>query len=53
MVDALRARELHDRDEMLEALAALRDPQRAAEGPRAAVDAIERLLREKEGRLGP
>jgi HAMP domain-containing protein len=53
MVDALRARELHDREEMLEALAALRDPQRAADGRRAAVDALERLLREKEGRLGP
>jgi methyl-accepting chemotaxis protein len=52
MIDALREREERERDIALAAVAALRDPS-AAQGERgAAADALERVAREKEERLG-
>ena len=52
MVDALRARERGEQEAVLAALAALRDPAAGAEARRAAAEALERLAREKEQRLG-
>ena len=47
MVDALRARERRDGEEILSAIAALRD------SPAAAAEMLQRLVREKTERLGP
>lgn len=51
MVDALRDRETVDRDAMLAALAALRDPTASPETRAAAAAELERLASEKEARL--
>jgi hypothetical protein len=51
MVDALRDREAIDRDAMLAAIAALRDPAASPDARAAAAAELERLASEKEARL--
>jgi hypothetical protein len=51
MVDAIRDREAIDRDAMLAAVAALRDPATSPEARAAAAEVLERLASEKEARL--
>ncbi|MGZ6143527.1 MAG: hypothetical protein ACXWLM_09315 [Myxococcales bacterium] len=52
MVEALRAREVRERDAALSAAAALRDANAGADARNAAADALETLAREKKARLG-
>jgi HAMP domain-containing protein len=51
MVDAIRDRETEDRDAMLRAAQALRDPSASPEARAAAAADLERLASEKEARL--
>jgi hypothetical protein len=52
MVDALRAREAREREVVLSAASALRDPAASVEGRSAAAEALEDVAREKGERLG-
>jgi hypothetical protein len=52
MVDALREREALEREVSLSAASALRDPAASIEARSAAAEALERVAREKEARLG-
>jgi hypothetical protein len=51
MVEALRHREAREREVVLEAAAALRDPAATPDRRAAAAQALDRLAREKEARL--